>query len=331
MALINLLPWREELRQQRNRDFYTAIAAFLMLGAIASGLMWIYFNNRLENQQQANALITSRSAALDSQLASLDGLQERRDAIIERTKIISDLQSQRPIPVRLMDEMARLVPANLYLTKFERKGNQFLIEGRAESPNTVSEFLRNLEASPWFRNAFMNSFTGVTVQTTTTVTSTVTPAGTPAPVAVAGSPMQVESGGVLPRPEAGYGTFNLTMDLEEQSAEQLLNPPPGVMPALVAGTTVTTTEQTVTTQTTTPVTPAPVTTVPVAPVPATITRSTVTPVASAPAVPVNRQTSTVQQAPAAPVIVVPPANSINAPVSSSQTVTTTVTNGGPPT
>lgn len=73
-------------------------------------------------------------------------------------KLIQGLQSQRPVVVRLVDELVRVTPSAMYLTKFSRTGDKFTIEGKAESPNTVAELLRNLEASPWYRNAFMNSF-----------------------------------------------------------------------------------------------------------------------------------------------------------------------------
>ncbi|MFW1649886.1 PilN domain-containing protein, partial [Acinetobacter nosocomialis] len=54
-------------------------------------------------------------------------------------------------------ELVRVTPPAMYLTKFSRVGDKFTSEGKAESTNTVAELLRNLESSPWYRNAFMNS------------------------------------------------------------------------------------------------------------------------------------------------------------------------------
>lgn len=118
----------------------------------------VLFESKLNDQEQANQLIISTNQNLDQQLKTLNGLQEQRDAIIERMKLIQGLQSQRPVVVRLVDELVRVTPAAMYLTKFSRTGDKFTIEGKAESPNTVAELLRNLEASPWYRNAFMSSF-----------------------------------------------------------------------------------------------------------------------------------------------------------------------------
>jgi len=191
MAQINLLPWRAALREQRKKEFWAIIGLVLAAAVVLSGFIWAIFDHALSAQQQANQHITDENAKLDSQLKSLDGLQARRDDIVARMKVIQDLQGQRPVVVRIFDELPRLTPAHVFLTSFIRKGDKFTIEGRAQSPNDVSEFLRNLEASSWFRNAFMNSFTGLD------------PAKA-APV----------SGAVAPRPEDSYGSFIISVDLK---------------------------------------------------------------------------------------------------------------------
>lgn len=150
---------------------------------------WFYFDHKLDDQEQANQLIMSTNQNLDQQLKTLNGLQEQRDAIIERMKLIQGLQSQRPVVVRLVDELVRVTPSAMYLTKFSRTGDKFTIEGKAESPNTVAELLRNLEASPWYRNAFMNSFLANEEKKDKSASS------------------------LLPRVEDHYGSFVVTVDL----------------------------------------------------------------------------------------------------------------------
>lgn len=191
MATINLLPWRDGLREQRKKQFIIFCFGVVVLGITTVFSGWFYLNQKLNDQEQANQLITSTNQSLDQQLKTLNGLQEQRDAIIERMKLIQGLQSQRPVVVRLVDELVRVTPAAMYLTKFSRTGDKFTIEGKAESPNTVAELLRNLEASPWYRNAFMNSFLATEEKKDKTASS------------------------LLPRVEDGYGSFVVTVDLGE--------------------------------------------------------------------------------------------------------------------
>ena len=118
MARINLLPWRDELREKRKKEFIAICIGAALIGVLAVALAWFYYNHKLEDQEQANQLITSTNQNLDVQLKSLEGLEKQRDAIIERMKLIQGLQGQRPIAVRLIDEMVRVTPTNLYITKF---------------------------------------------------------------------------------------------------------------------------------------------------------------------------------------------------------------------
>jgi type IV pilus assembly protein PilN len=191
MATINLLPWRDGLREQRKKQFIILCFGVVVLGITTVFSGWFYLNQKLDDQEQANQLIISTNQNLDQQLKTLNGLQEQRDAIIERMKLIQGLQSQRPVVVRLVDELVRVTPAAMYLSKFSRTGDKFTIEGKAESPNTVAELLRNLEASPWYRNAFMNSFLATEEKKDKAVSS------------------------LLPRVEDSYGSFVVTVDLGE--------------------------------------------------------------------------------------------------------------------
>ncbi len=192
MAKINLLPWREALREQRKKEFFAISSAIALLGVVLSGLIWLFFNNQLQDQNEANQTVVAANQQLDRQLKELDGLQERKEQIVERMKLIQDLQGVRPVIVHVFDELAKLTPSNMYVTEFSRKENKFTLKGKAQDPNVVSDFLRNLDASPWFRNAFMNSFEAVEAK-------------------------PVQQGSVLPREEDAYGVFDVTVDLDEYS------------------------------------------------------------------------------------------------------------------
>lgn len=192
MAKINLLPWREALREQRKKEFFAISGAVALLGVVLSGLIWLFFNNQLQDQNEANQTVVAANQQLDRQLKELEGLQERKEQIVERMKLIQDLQGVRPVIVHVFDELAKLTPSNMYVTEFSRKENKFTLKGKAQDPNVVSDFLRNLDASPWFRNAFMNSFEAVEAKL-------------------------VQQGSVLPREEDAYGVFDVTVDLDEYS------------------------------------------------------------------------------------------------------------------
>lgn len=152
MAKINLRPWREELRAERQKQFVV-----MLLGAviIAAGLVFIWhahMNDRIAYQHSRNAYIEKATKALDQKIAQINDLKKRREELLARMKVIQDLQGKRPVIVRIFDELVRTLPDGLYYTSLQRKGNTLHITGMAESNSRISQLMRNFENSNWFTN-----------------------------------------------------------------------------------------------------------------------------------------------------------------------------------
>ncbi len=157
MARINLLPWRQEERERRNKEFITLVVAVTLLALLAAFASWSYFNNQLEEQRDANALIEQENTRLDKVLVEIDSLEQRREDIISRMQVIQDLQGRRPVPVRLWDDLANAIPSALYLTTLKREGDVLTLTGLADNPNIVSSLIRNLDSSQWMGNSAVSN------------------------------------------------------------------------------------------------------------------------------------------------------------------------------
>ncbi len=157
MARINLLPWRAEERERRNKEFITLVVAVTLLTLLAAFATWSYFNNELEEQLDANALIEQENARLDTVLSEIDSLEQRREDIISRMQVIQDLQGRRPVPVRLWDDLAKAMPSALYLNNLKREGDVITLTGLADNPNLVSNLIRNLDSSKWMGNSAVSN------------------------------------------------------------------------------------------------------------------------------------------------------------------------------
>jgi type IV pilus assembly protein PilN len=149
MARINLLPWREQLREERKQRFLVAMGGILL---IAGGLVFLggqYLNGAIEQQNARNEFIKKEIAVLDARIKEISELKERRQQLLERMKIIQDLQGNRPIIGRIFDQLVRTLPDGVYFTELKRTGKSIAIVGAAESNNRVSSLMRNLDASDW--------------------------------------------------------------------------------------------------------------------------------------------------------------------------------------
>ena len=156
MAQINLLPWREERRQDLKKAFLASVALVL---AVAAGLVLLadrIVNNQIENQLARNEYLVENIKELDKQVAEIRDLQKRRNQLLDRMKVIQELQGNRPIIVRVLDQLARTVPDGVFYTKLTTKGDKISISGVAESNNRVSSLMRRLNASDCLADPALN-------------------------------------------------------------------------------------------------------------------------------------------------------------------------------
>lgn len=149
MARINLLPWRQEERERRNKDFLMQALLAGLLTVVLLGLVWFLYDRDLSNQLAANQYIETENARLEKVMADIQTLESQREEMLSRLKVIQDLQGKRSIPVRIWDDLARAIPSSLFLTSLKREGDVITISGFADNANEVSSLIRNLDASPW--------------------------------------------------------------------------------------------------------------------------------------------------------------------------------------
>lgn len=149
MARINLLPWRKELRERKNKEFNVLMAAVAGVAGLLVLAAFTFFNTELSNQQAANDRIEQENQQLEVALKSIETLEAQREQMLSQMKVIQDLQGRRSIPVRVWDDMARAVPRAMYLTNIKREGDVITITGQADNANEVARLVRNIDGSEW--------------------------------------------------------------------------------------------------------------------------------------------------------------------------------------
>lgn len=149
MARINLLPWREQLREQRKQQFVATLIGMVMLGAALIFIGDQVFSSLINEQLSRNSFIERENQALDARIKEIQELRQKRQELIERTKVIQDLQGNRPITSHVFDQLARTIPEGVYFTAVRLTGKHISIEGAAESNNLISSLMRRQDASDW--------------------------------------------------------------------------------------------------------------------------------------------------------------------------------------
>lgn len=147
---INLLPHRQ-LRKARQQRWFAILAAFVLglgLAVVAGGQA--YLAKAKSDQDARNAFLKEEIAKLDKQIAEIAQLKEKTDDLLERKKVVEDLQNNRSEAVVMFDELMRRIPEGLYLKSIKQTGDSLALSGYAQSSARVSTFMRALEATELF-------------------------------------------------------------------------------------------------------------------------------------------------------------------------------------
>lgn len=143
MILINLLPHREEARQRAKESFYAKLGLSAIAGVIVSIVIWAVLFTLEEDQLSANSVLVAENAALEKDVKAIEEAQDMIRSLEARKKAVEDLQSDRNLSVRWLEDFARLTPEGVYITKIVQNGTTLQVEGIALGIEHISQFLEN--------------------------------------------------------------------------------------------------------------------------------------------------------------------------------------------
>ncbi|NUZ05638.1 PilN domain-containing protein [Piscinibacter koreensis] len=203
MIMINLLPHREERRRRRRIAFFVGLGAAAVFGLGIVGVWYLVVEQLISGQQARNQFMQTEIAKLDVQIKDIASLRAEIASLKARQKAVEDLQTDRNVPVHILNELVRQTPEGVYFTSLKQEGQNLLVAGIAQTQERVSEFLRNTAYnSEWLVRPELIESKAATLQTAQreqkrlfdfSVRLTVkrpqdTPASAPQPVAAATAP-----------------------------------------------------------------------------------------------------------------------------------------------
>lgn len=143
MILINLLPHREEKRRLRKQAFFVGLGLAAAAGVVMIALGYMVQQQMISSQTERNEFLKGEIAKLEDQIKDVSSLKEEIDSLRARQKSVEDLQTDRNMPVYLLNELVRQTPEGIYLTSIKQDGQSVFLSGVAQTNERVSEFLRN--------------------------------------------------------------------------------------------------------------------------------------------------------------------------------------------
>ena len=152
MPRINLLPWREELRKQRQKNFVVATVSAIVAAGVVTLLAGLIVQGWIDYQNARNQRLTDEIARLDRLIEEIANLERQKERLLARMEVIEELQRRRPESVHLFDQLVRVLPDGVYFDTVKQTVARIEIDGMAESSTRVSALMRNIEGSDWLKN-----------------------------------------------------------------------------------------------------------------------------------------------------------------------------------
>lgn len=203
LTRINLLPYREEIKQRKQQQFKV-----LMLGAFAVGLglaaaTYLGIDNAISNQEGRNNFLQTEIDRLDRELGEIDKLQQEKEAFLAKKLKVEELQEKRYQAAYILDSLNTLTPDNTYLTALEAESpTSYKISGHAISDNKIAVMMRSLPSTGIFLQPELLSIKKVDNYQEFTLKSSINQVNTPAPAPTAQSSGEVDEPVAEPAPEA---------------------------------------------------------------------------------------------------------------------------------
>lgn len=148
---INLLPYREEIKQRKRQQFKILMLSLLLIGVGLSAIAYLAINNAISDQESRNAFLEAEITKLDNDLGEIKKLQQEKENFLAKKQKVEELQEKRSQAAYIIDSLNVVIPDNTYITSLDAENpTSYKITGRAISDNKIAMFMRSLPSTGIF-------------------------------------------------------------------------------------------------------------------------------------------------------------------------------------
>lgn len=173
MIRINLLPIRQQRKAEAARRELTLIGAIGAAVVVLSLGGWALTSQQLAARNDENAALQQEINRLQEQVKEVDAMEKAKTELERKLAVITELRDQKGGPVHMMDELAMATPERVVLTSLEQENANLEIVGISVSNEIISQFLRSLDASPYFDSVYLKNIEAIKGEQTATSSSNV--------------------------------------------------------------------------------------------------------------------------------------------------------------
>lgn len=150
MVHINMLPWREQARKIKKKNFFISLMVAMGVTFFIIFLFHMYYDALIAYQDRRNAFLQEQISKKQLEIDVLREDKKQQDNIQAKLQFLFALREQSYHAVRLLSELLKIVPDTITLSKLQREGRAIVIEGKAQSELSITAFLKSISQDPVF-------------------------------------------------------------------------------------------------------------------------------------------------------------------------------------
>ena len=164
MIRINLIPVRQVKKREAGRQQLVIFAAALFAVGVGN-YWWVDQQDQQLDKRKAQVVkLQNDIKQLEKVIGEVNAITRDKKALEDKLKVLDTLKKRRAGPVKVMDALATLIPAHVWLTDVADHGGNWELKGLGMTNDDVAEFMRELKRSPYFKNIVLKKVSAVAVQ-----------------------------------------------------------------------------------------------------------------------------------------------------------------------
>jgi type IV pilus assembly protein PilN len=152
MIQINLLPVKAAKKREFGRQQLVLFVLLLVLAGIGNYFVYNRFESELRSLDKQIATTQTEIAQLEKTIGEVKSIKEDKKALEDKLKILDTLKKGRTGPVKVLDELATVIPQKVWIIDFNEQGGNVTMTGQATTYEDLSAFSKKLKASTHFTN-----------------------------------------------------------------------------------------------------------------------------------------------------------------------------------
>lgn len=152
MIRINLLPVKAAQKKEKLHSQLIILVASIVIATAGCAAVYLSLMNKVAEAKEENDRRQVEIDQLKKQIGEVGRFKKMKEELQGKLDILAKLKEGQSGPVHLLDELSARMPEKLWITAFKSAAGSVSISGFGMNEESVAQFLRDLESSPYYMN-----------------------------------------------------------------------------------------------------------------------------------------------------------------------------------